>query len=128
MSKYYFQVDRVVSMILQPGKETSYEWFEKVPAKPKTFLGIKYGMIEEIPEGWSSWDDGRNRRTSEDLNKYDLFIINEGTKEIRQKSQVTVNLSDKTSYSMYFDTNEEAEDYLYELQEVTGKEFFVIGN
>ena len=128
MSKYYFQVDRVVSMILQPGKKTSFKWFEKVPAKPKTFLGVKYGMTEEIPEGWSSWDDGRNIRTLEDLSEYNWYLIDKETKEVKQKSQVTVNLSDKTSYSMYFDTNEEAEDYLYELQEVTGKEFFVIGN
>jgi hypothetical protein len=115
-------------MILQPGKETSFKWFEKVPAKPKTFLGFKYGMTEEIPEGWSSWDDGRNIRTLEDLSEYNWYLIDKETKEVKEKSQVTVNLSDKTSYSMYFDTNEEAEDYLYELQEVTGKEFFVIGN
>lgn len=128
MSKYYFEVGSVISMDFYPEKETSYKWFEKVSAKPKTFLGIKYGMTEEIPEGWSSWDDGRNRRTFEDLSEYNWYIINKETKEIRQKSQISVNLTDKTSHSMYFDSEDEAEDYMYGLQESTGKEFFVIGN
>ena len=128
MSKYYFEVGSVVSMSLQLEKETSYKWFEKVPAKPKTFLGIKYGMTKEASEGWSSWNDGCNRRTFEDLSEYNWYLINKETKEIKQKSQITVNLSDKTSYSQYFDTNEEAEEYIYDLQESTGKEFFVIGN
>lgn len=128
MSKYYFEVDRVVSMSFHPEKETDYKWFERVPSKPKTFLGIKYGMTEEIPEGWSIWDDGRYRRTTEDLSKYKRYLINEESKEIREKSQINVNLSDKTSYSQYFDSEEKAEEYIYDLQESTGKQFYPIGN
>jgi hypothetical protein len=128
MSRYYFEVDRVVSMSYHPEKETGYKWFEKVPSTPKTFLGIKYGMTEEIPEGWSTWDDGRNRRTLQDLSEYNWHLINEETKEIRHKSQIVVNLIDEKSYSMYFDTEDEAEDYIYSLQEATGKEFYPIGN
>ena len=128
MSKYYFQVDKVVSMFFQPEKESGYEWFGKTPPIPKTFLGIKYGMTEEIPEGWSNWDDGLGRKTSEYLSKYNWYLINEETKEIRQKSQIIVNLSDKSSHSMSFDSEDEAEDYMYGLQESTGKEFFAIGN
>jgi hypothetical protein len=85
-------------------------------------------MIEEIPEGWSTWDDGRNIRTFEDLSEYNWYLIDKETKEVKQKSQITVNLSDKTSHSMYFDTEDEAEDYIYTLQEATGKEFYPIGN
>lgn len=128
MSKYYFEIGRVVSMSYHPEKETSLKWFEKVPAKPKTFLGVKYGMTEEVPEGWSSWEDGRNIRTLQDLSEYNWYLINEETKEVRTKSQVNVKLLDKTSQTMYFDTEDEAEEYIYHLQEATGKEFFPIGN
>jgi hypothetical protein len=128
MRRYYFEVDRVVSMRFYPEKETIYKWFEKVPSKPKTFLGIKYGMTEEIPEGWSPCENGRHRRTLEDLSKCKLYLINEETKEIRYKPQITVMLIDKTSYSQYFNTEEEAEEYMYVLQESTGKEFYPIGN
>ena len=128
MGRYYFQVDRVASMSFQPEKEIGYKWFDKVPSKPKTFLGVKYGMTEETPEGWSNYNSGINRRTTEYLSEYKWYLINEETKEIRQKSQITVNLSDKTSHSMYFDTEDEAEDYIYTLQEATGKEFYPIGN
>jgi hypothetical protein len=128
MSRYYFEVDRVVSMSYHPEKETGYKWFEKVTAIPKTFLGIKYGMTEEIPEGWSSHENGRYRKTLEDLRYYNWNLINEETKEIRHKSQISVNLTDNTSYGQYFDSEDEAEDYIYSLQEVTGKEFYPIGN
>jgi hypothetical protein len=128
MSRYYFEVDRVVSMKFYPEKETIYKWFEKVPSKPKTFLGIKYGMTEEIPEGWSSCENGRNRKTLEDLSECKWYLINEETKEVREKSQITVILIDKTSYSQYFNTEEQAEDYLYVLQKSTGKQFYPIGN
>lgn len=128
MSRYYFEVDRVVTMSYHPEKETGYKWFEKVPSTPKTFLGIKYGMTEEIPEGWSRYENGCYRKTLQDLNEYKRYLINEETKEIRDKSQIVVNLINEKSYSMYFDTEDEAEDYLYGLQESTGKEFYPIGN
>jgi hypothetical protein len=115
-------------MSYHPEKETGYKWFEKVPSTPKTFLGIKYGITEEIPEGWSSHKNGHYRKTLQDLSDCNWYLINEETKEIRHKSQIVVNLINEKSYSMYFDTEDEAEDYIYTLQEATGKEFFPIGN
>jgi hypothetical protein len=128
MSRYYFEVDRVVSIRFYPEKETGYKWFERVPSKPKTFLGIKYGMTEEIPEGWSDYENGRYRKTLQELREDNRYLINERTEEVRHKSQIIVNLTDKTSYNQYFNTEEEGEDYMYGLQESTGKEFYPIEN
>jgi len=64
MKKHYFELDKVDSITLTGERESSYRWFPEIPAKPKTFLGIKWGMQEAIPAGWNDYidDDGTEYR------------------------------------------------------------------
>ena len=133
MQEHYFELNKVESITLTHERETSYRWMDSIPARPKTFLGFKYGMTPEIPAGWNdSFDKNGNekfewdRRTSEYFEQYSWYRVSPF--RIYNKAHVTVYLSYKHSLGMHFDSTEEAQDYVNDLIASSDKEFHVIIN
>lgn len=133
MTKYYFELDKVESITLTPERETSFRWMPSIPAKPKKFLGIKYGMEPEIPAGWNDYikEDGtdrypRERRQSTYFEDYSWYKVTPF--RIHNKAHVDIYLGYKHSLGMRFDSNEEAQAYVDDLINSTDKKFHVIIN
>lgn len=134
MTKNYFELDKVESITLTCERESSYRWYPEIPAKPKTFLGIRYGMTDLIPAGWNDYidEDGNeyrpwNRKQSAYFDDYQWYRIDENG-IVYNKAHVTVYLSYKHSLGTRFESNEEAQEYVDSLIEDSDKGFHVIIN
>ena len=133
MKKHYFELDKIESITLTHETETSYRWMDSIPARPKTFLGIKYGMEPEIPAGWNEYirEDGTDRypwdrKTSEYFEEYEWLKVLPF--RIHNKANVSIYLSYKHNLRMYFDSNEAAQAYVDDLILGSDKKFHVIIN
>lgn len=133
MTKYYFELDKVQSITLTHENETSFRWMPSIPARPKTFLGFKYGMEPEIPAGWNDCikEDGTDRYPHErkqssyfeDYSWYKVLPF-----RIHNKANVSIYLSYRHTLGMRFDSNEEAQAYVDDLILGSDKKFHVIVN
>jgi hypothetical protein len=133
MKKHYFELDKIDSITLNGETESSFRWFPEIPARPKTFLGIKYGMSETIPAGWNDNidDDGNeyrpwNRRQSSYFNNYSWYKVTPF--RIYNKAHVEIRFGYKQSFGIQFESNEEAQAYVDDLILGSDKEFHVIIN
>ena len=133
MQKHYFELDKIESITLTHETETPWRWMPSIPARPKTFLGIKYGMEPEIPAGWNEYirEDGTDRypwdrKTSEYFEEYNWFKVLPF--RIYNKANVSIYLSYKHTLAMRFDSNEEAQAYVDDLIASSDKKFHVIIN
>lgn len=133
MKKHYFELDKIESITLTHETETSYRWMDSIPARPKTFLGFKYGMEPEIPAGWNDYirEDGTDRypwdrKTSEYFEEYNWLKVLPF--RIHNKANVSIYLSYKHTLGMNFDSNEEAQAYVDDLILGSDKKFTVIIN
>ena len=133
MKKHYFELDKVDSITLTMERETSYRWCPEIPARPKTFLGIKYGMTEAIPAGWNDSinEDGSERypltrNQSSYFNKYSWYKVTPF--RIYSKAHVEIRFGYKQSFGVQFESNEEAQAYVDELISSSDKQFHVIIN
>ena len=135
MKKHYFELDKVDSITLTGEREASYRWFPEIPAKPKTILGIKYGMTEAIPAGWNEYidDDGNeyapwNREQSSYFADYSWYKVCDITQRIYNKAHVEIRFGYKQSLGIHFNDNTEAQKYVDDLINSSDKQFHVIVN
>lgn len=135
MKKHYFELDKVDSITLTGERETSYRWFPKIPAIPKTFLGIRYGMNEAIPAGWNEYIDNNgneyrewNRKQASYFNDYSWYRVCDNSKRIYNKAYVEIRFGYKQSFGVNFNSNEEAQKYVDDLINSSDKQFHVIIN
>ena len=128
MQKQYFQLDKVHSITLSYERESDYAWVPEIPARPKTFLGIQYGVTEPIPAGWSEYEGGRWPEPTSYFERYSWYRVDEVNKKIYTKAHVEIRFGYKESIGVRFDTNKEAEDYVNELVNASSKTFSVIIN
>jgi hypothetical protein len=133
MQKHYFELDKVDSITLTMERETTYRWCPPITARPKTFLGIRYGMKPEIPAGWNdNFDDNGNekypwRRSQTSYFKdYDWYKVTPF--RIYNKAHVEIRFGYKQSFGVRFESNEEAQAYVDELISSSDKKFHVIIN
>lgn len=133
MKKHYFELDKIESITLTHETETSYRWMDSIPARPKTFLGIKYGMEPEIPAGWNDYIKGDgtdrypwDRKTSEYFEEYNWLKVLPF--RIHNKANVSIYLSYKHTIGTNFDSNEAAQAYVDDLILGSDKKFTVIIN
>lgn len=133
MKKHYFELDKVDSITLTHETETEWRWMPSIPPRPKTFLGIKYGMEPGIIAGWNeSFDKNGNekypwqRKQTSYFEDYSWYKVSQ--LRIYSKAYVTVYLSYKHSLGVYFDSTEEAQAYVDDLISSSDKEFHVIIN
>jgi len=117
--------------------ESSYRWFPEIPARPKTFLGIKIGTIPAIPAGWNDNinKDGNEyeylrycRRQSSYFLDYKWYRVDETTKRVYNKAHVEIRFGYKQTFGVRFESNEEAQEWVDDLISSSDKEFHVIIN
>jgi hypothetical protein len=128
MQKNYFQLDLVHSITLTHERETGYEWYDEIPAKPKTFLGIQYGMTKAIPAGWSDYEGGRWPVPTSSFDGYKWYRVDEANKKIYNKAHVDIRFSYKEGIGHNFNSNEAAQKWVDELILSSDKKFTVIIN
>lgn len=132
MTKHYFELDKVESITLTCERETDYKWYPEIPARPKTFLGINYGMHSVIPAGWCDYEledqHYGSRKQSSYFKDHSWYRVDEVNMKIYNKAHVHIYLSYKHSLAMTFDSNEEAQEYVDYLIASSDKEFHVIIN
>lgn len=137
MQKHYFELDKVDTITLTHETKTSYRWFPEIPARPKTFLGIKYGMKPGIIAGWNnSIDDNGNehqyrtwdRKQSSYFKDYSWYRVDENAKRIYNKSHVEIRFGYKQTLGVRFESNEDAQEYVDDLISSSDKQFHVIIN
>lgn len=127
-SKFYFQPEKVHSITLTAERESGYEWFNAVPARPKTFLGFTIGTIPAIPAGWSEYEDGGARKQSSYFADYSWYRVDEVNKKVYNKAHISIRFNYKESYGINFNSNEEAQQWIDDLIKETGVQFSVIIN
>lgn len=121
MQKNYFQLDKVHSITLTYERESGYEWFPEIPAKEKSFMGIKYGMHKAIPAGWSEYEDGirhdgnYQRLQSSYFDNYSWHRVDEANKKVYNKAHVDIRFSYKEGIGQNFESNEEAQQWVDDL-------------
>jgi len=135
MKKHYFELDKVDSITLTGERETEYRWFQEIPSRHKTFLGIKYGMHEAIPAGWNDYvdEDGNEynthwRKPASHFADYSWYKVCDITKRIYNKAHVEIRLGYKQSFGINFIDNTEAQKYVDDLINSSEKQFHVIVN
>lgn len=135
MQKHYFELDKVDSINLTTERESSYRWFPEIPARPKKFLGIKYGMAPEIPAGWNDCidEDGKeyrpwSRKQSSYFEDYKFYRVDDVAKRVYSKAHVEVRFGYKQSIGHSFNSNGEAQAWVDEIVASSDKKFHVIIN
>jgi hypothetical protein len=124
MKTTYIDLNLLNQIVLTVKKQTNLEWFEKIPSTDISFLGIKYGKTNGINEGW-----GYYRLSTEELLRYHPnYEIDEVNKVVYEKPMVSLFLENKECFNQYFDTDEEAEEYALEINEVSGKNLYAINH
>jgi hypothetical protein len=124
MKTTYIDLNLLYKIAVTVKKQTNLEWFEKIPSTHKTFFGIKYGKTNGINEGW-----GYYRLSTKKLLKYRPdYEIDEVNKVVYEKPMVSLFLENKECFNKYFDTDEEAEEYALEINEVSGKNLYAINH
>ena len=124
MKTTYIDLNLLYKIAVTVKKQTKLEWFEKIPSTDISFLGIKYGNTNGINEGW-----GHYRLSTEELLKYHPnYEIDEVNKVVYEKPMVSLFLENNECFNKYFDTDEEAEEYALEINEVSGKNLYAINH
>ena len=141
MKKHYFELDKIESITLTAESATSYRWFPEIPAKEKSFMGIKFGMHKAVPAGWNDWYSDENEEEFRDYLRYRKptsyfedtahkthYRVCDITKRIYNKSHVGIGLGYKRSFGLRFDSDAEAQAWVDKLVSKMEKEVVVIVN
>jgi len=128
MTKNYFETEKIQTLTLTMETLSSMKWLEERPEKICKFLGITISKELRLPAGWG-YATYRERYTTEELVKeYPYFRADEKTGKVYSKAHVSIYFSYKHSMGARFESNEEAQEYVDELIEQSGRSFNVIIN
>ena len=128
MEKHYFELDKIESITLTSESVAAYRWFPEIPAKEKSFMGIKFGMHKAVPGGWNDMysdeteeefrDYLRYRKPTsyfEDTSRKTHYRVCDITKRIYNKAHVSISLGYKRSFGLRFDSDAEAQAWVDKL-------------
>lgn len=128
MTKNYFETDKIQTVTLTMETLSGMKWLEERPEKTCKFLGITISRELRLKEGWG-YSTYRERYTTEELAKeWPSHRVDEKEKKVYNKSYVSIYFIYKHSIGARFDSNEEAQEYVDELIEQSGRIFNVIIN
>lgn len=128
MTKNYFETEKIQTVTLTMETLSGMKWLEERPEKICKFLGITISKELKLPEGWG-YGTHRERFTTEELAKECPYLrVDEKEKKVYNKSYVSIYFSYKHSLGCRFESNEEAQEYVDELIEQSGRSFNVIIN
>jgi hypothetical protein len=125
--KIYFDVEKISVIEVRGEKLMDYEFYpERLYKKTYILFGlIPIGAIEYLPPRWSS-DGGRFWTPDTQMKGYSFYRIDEASKKIYNRSQVTIHLGYKETVSKLFDTTEEAIEWANHVIKVSGKNLELI--
>jgi hypothetical protein len=122
-----FDIDRVTTIEFIKESLTDKVWQDEMPAKTIYLFGfIPVGQELFIPAGWRSDEYEWNISTEEDLRQCFWYRLDMETKKVYNKAFVRVYLGYKESHTQTFDSDEEAADWVHEINELSGKNFVLI--
>jgi len=128
MTKHYFETEKIQTVTLTMETLSGMKWLEERPEKTCKFLGITIRKELRLKEGWG-YGTYRERYTTEELAKDKPYLrVDEKEKKVYNKSYVSIYFSYKHSLGARFESNEEAQEYVDELIEQSGRSFNVIIN
>jgi hypothetical protein len=124
MKTTYIDLNLLDNITVNPRGETNNKWYEETPPTHKTFLGIKYGKTEGYSAGW-----GYHRLSTEELLRYyPNYKVDKENKVVYERPMVILTLTNGRSFNQYFDTDEEAEEYAFEIHQESGKNLYAINH
>jgi hypothetical protein len=128
MTKNYFETEKIQTVTLSMETLSGMKWLEERPEKLRKFLGITISKELRLKEGWG-YGTYRERYTTEELAKeYPYLRVDEKEQKVYNKSYVSIYFSYKHSIGARFESNDEAQEYVDELIEQSGRIFNVIIN
>jgi hypothetical protein len=128
MTKNYFETEKIQTVTLSMETLSGMKWLEERPEKIRKFLGITISKELRLQAGWG-YGTYRERYTTEELAKeWPYLRVDEKEKKVYNKSYVSIYFSYKHSIGARFESNEEAQEYVDELIEQSGRIFNVIIN
>jgi len=128
MTKHYFETEKIQTVTLTMETLSGMKWLEERPEKTCKFLGITIRKELRLKEGWG-YGTYRERYTTDELAKDKPYLrVDEKEKKVYNKSYVSIYFSYKHSLGARFESNEEAQEYVDELIEQSGRSFNVIIN
>lgn len=126
MEKYYFDLDKVQSIHLRLEEISDYRWFDEIKPQPKYFLGFKIGSTQGVKAGWGEYEDSNWRKDTEYFDDWKSYRTDVENRIVFIRPKVTVYLNNKNFYSSYFDTDQEAQQYVDDLVKKSNNNFQVI--
>lgn len=128
MTKNYFETEKIQTVTLTMETESGMQWLEERPEKVRKILGITISKELRLKEGWG-YGTYRERYTTEELRRDKPYLrVDEREHKVYNKSHVSIYFSYKHTIGSRFDSNEEAQEYVDELIEQSGRSFNVIIN
>jgi hypothetical protein len=126
MKKYYFDLDKVSSIHLTLERESDYTWYDEIKPQRRYFLGLPVGWTAGKTGGWCEYEDSKWRKDTEYFEDYKSYRVDLDLKVVFIRPRVTVVSGYKDSYTSYFDTDQEAQQYIDDLIKKSKKNFQVI--
>lgn len=123
-----FDVDKVTTIEFNKEAQSSYIWQEEIPSRQLHIFGfIPFGKTSKIPAGWvlegnCEWDI----KTEQDLRGCFWYRLDMKDKKVYDRANVKVHLGYKETIAQSFDSDEEASDWVHEINELSGKNFISI--
>lgn len=122
-----FDVDKVTTIDFTKESLTSYVWQEEIPPRQLYIWFIPFGKTSKIPAGWvlegnCEWDI----KTERDLRGCFWYRLDMKDKKVYDRANVKVHLGYKETLTQSFDSDEEASDWVHEINELSGKNFISI--
>lgn len=120
-----FDLDKVTTIDFTKESLTSYIWQEEIPSRQLHIFGfIPFGKTSKIPAGWVPEDNYEwDVKTENDLRGCFWYRLDMKDKKVYDRANVEVHLGFKETISQSFDSDEEASEWVHELNELSGKNF-----
>jgi hypothetical protein len=124
MKTTYIDLKLLDKITITKKKESKLKWFDEIPETYERFLGIKCLRTKGTPEGWGDY-----RHSTESLLKnFPNYEVDEENEVVYERPRVVLNLINGQWYEQYFDTDEDAEEYAYDVNQDSGKNLYVINH
>lgn len=128
----HFNTENIDYIKFYPRHKSDYVWYPPLPKK-----NFFFGLLTDYPAIDGGWARGKRReRVSPEylLSNNNIYVPNEETKTIREyhpsgswdKRAYVYVRTKQTDHGRYFDTDEEAEAWIDELEGMSKAEFAVI--
>lgn len=129
----YFDISQITRVKIYGETLTQYRWIEEGFTKPVKVFGITIQKPKKIEAGWSNYSDylaftfELQRTSTEELSNNKRYRVDLKDGKVYRKASVEVILRDGSAISSdYFESTDEAVEWVNSLLAKTNKQFEVI--